>query len=172
MMDTKEPVADEFQILPRDIIERVALELQIKVNFDHDQNSDNNLMMRERPPIISIMGHIDHGKTTLLDAFRHSNRVDEEFGSITQNIGAFTFTTEGSKKETTFIDTPGHESFINLRMRGAQVTDLILLVISAVEGVQPQTLEVLDIVQRYNIPLVIALNKIDRAEANIDNVLS
>ena len=96
-MDTKEPVVDEFQILPKEIIVEAAKELQIQVSFDHKEgHPEQNAVVRERPPVVSIMGHIDHGKTTLLDAFRNSNRVAEEYGSITQNIGAFTFTTEGS----------------------------------------------------------------------------
>lgn len=117
------------------------------------------------------MGHVDHGKTTLLDAFRHSEEVAGEYGEITQKIGAFTFQTDWSHKEITFIDTPGHEAFQNLRLRGAQVTDIILLVVSAVEGLQPQTLEVLDIAQQYDIPLVIAINKVDRSEADPDQVV-
>lgn len=96
-MDSKEPVVDEFQILPKEIIVEAAKELQIQVAFDHeDGHPEQNVVMRERPPVVSIMGHIDHGKTTLLDAFRNSNRAKEEYGNITQNIGAFTFTTEGS----------------------------------------------------------------------------
>lgn len=82
-MDTKEPVADEFQILPREVIDKVTEELLIKINFDHEDHPEVNMVMRERPPVVSIMGHIDHGKTTLLDAFRLSNRAEEEFGSIT-----------------------------------------------------------------------------------------
>ena len=92
--------------------------------------------MIERAPVVTIMGHVDHGKTTLLDAFRHSNRADHEFGAITQSIGAFTFQTDNDH-EITFIDTPGHEAFNNLRVRGAKVTDMIILVISAIESVQP-----------------------------------
>ena len=96
-MESKEPVVDEFQILPKDIIEEAAKQLQIQIIFDQEEgHPEKNVVMRERPPVVSIMGHIDHGKTTLLDAFRNSNCVDEEYGKITQNIGAFTFTTEGS----------------------------------------------------------------------------
>ncbi len=95
-MDTKEPVVDEFQLLPKEIIIEAAKELQIQVSFEHEEGHPEQNVVRERPPVVSIMGHIDHGKTTLLDAFRNSNRVAEEYGSITQNIGAFTFTTEGS----------------------------------------------------------------------------
>jgi translation initiation factor IF-2 len=90
--------------------------------------------VKRRSPVVTIMGHVDHGKTTLLDAFRHSTRAKEEFGDITQSIGAFTFKTDHDQ-EVTFIDTPGHEAFNNLRMRGAKVTDIIILVISAIESV-------------------------------------
>lgn len=120
--------------------------------------------------MITIMGHVDHGKTTLLDAFRHSQKVKEEYGDITQAIGAFTFVTD-SDHEITFIDTPGHEAFQNLRLRGAKVTDLIILVISAIESVQPQTIEVIQIAQKLKIPVIVAINKIDRASADAENVM-
>lgn len=123
-----------------------------------------------RSPVVTIMGHVDHGKTTLLDAFRHSQKCKEEFGDITQSIGAFTFTTD-SNHEITFIDTPGHEAFQNLRVRGAKVTDMIILVISAIESVQPQTLEVIHLAQHLQIPLIVAINKIDRDAADPDAVM-
>lgn len=116
------------------------------------------------------MGHVDHGKTTLLDAFRHSSKVKEEFGDITQSIGAFTFLTDAGN-EVTFIDTPGHEAFNNLRVRGAKVTDIIILVISAIESVQPQTVEVIEIARSMRIPIIVAMNKIDRPAADIESVL-
>jgi translation initiation factor IF-2 len=124
----------------------------------------------ERSPVVTIMGHVDHGKTTLLDSFRHSTRVNEEFGSITQSIGAFTFKTD-SDYEITFIDTPGHEAFNNLRVRGAKVTDIIILVISAIESVQPQTVEVIEIARSMRIPVIVAINKIDRPAADPDTVI-
>ena len=126
--------------------------------------------MIERAPVVTIMGHVDHGKTTLLDAFRHSNRADHEFGAITQSIGAFTFKTDNDH-EITFIDTPGHEAFNNLRVRGAKVTDMIILVISAIESVQPQTVEVIEIARSLRIPVIVAMNKIDRPAADVESVL-
>ena len=116
------------------------------------------------------MGHVDHGKTTLLDSFRHSTRANEEFGAITQSIGAFTFLTD-SEHEVTFIDTPGHEAFNNLRVRGAKVTDIIILVISAIESVQPQTVEVIELAKSMRIPVIVAMNKIDRPAADPDTVM-
>mmetsp|Transcript_30519 Transcript_30519/g.22635 ORF Transcript_30519/g.22635 Transcript_30519/m.22635 type:complete len:155 (+) Transcript_30519:259-723(+) len=116
------------------------------------------------------MGHVDHGKTTLLDAFRKSKKVDEEYGEITQSIGAFTFVTDGGH-ELTFIDTPGHEAFHNLRERGAMVTDLIILVISGIEGIQPQTVEVIELIKHHRIPVIVAINKIDRPGAEPDRVM-
>lgn len=118
------------------------------------------------------MGHVDHGKTTLLDQFRQSKGktlAEQEFGLITQTIGAFTIRTR-SKKEITFIDTPGHEAFQNLRARGAKVTDMIILVISAVESVQKQTIEVIELARQLHIPTIVAINKIDRAEADVESV--
>ena len=137
-----------------------------------------------RAPIITIMGHVDHGKTTLLDAFRTDfNKCAEEYGAITQSIGAFTISapeftrTDDSAElknkaegEVTFIDTPGHEAFVNLRSRGAKVTDIIILVISAVESVQKQTIEVIELAQKMRVPFIIAINKIDRQEADVEAV--
>lgn len=116
------------------------------------------------------MGHVDHGKTTLLDALRHSQKVKEEYGDITQSIGAFTFVTD-SNHEITFIDTPGHEAFQNLRLRGAKVTDMIILVVSAIESIQPQTIEVINLANSLRIPVIVAINKIDRDAADPDAVL-
>ena len=137
-----------------------------------------------RAPIITIMGHVDHGKTTLLDAFRTDfNKCAEEYGAITQSIGAFTISapeftrtddsaelTNKAEGEVTFIDTPGHEAFVNLRSRGAKVTDIIILVISAVESVQKQTIEVIELAQKMRVPFIIAINKIDRQEADVEAV--
>ena len=118
------------------------------------------------------MGHVDHGKTTLLDAFRHNKKslAEEEFGLITQSIGAFTIKT-AQGQEITFIDTPGHEAFQNMRARGAKVTDMIILVISAVESVQRQTIEVIELATQLRIPIIVAINKIDRPEADVDMVM-
>jgi translation initiation factor IF-2 len=111
------------------------LEYDKEIEFVEDKSLGKQKII-ERPPVVTIMGHVDHGKTTLLDSFRHSTRANEEYGAITQSIGAFTFLTD-SEHEITFIDTPGHEAFNNLRVRGAKVTDIIILVISAIESVQP-----------------------------------
>ena len=114
------------------------------------------------------MGHVDHGKTTLLDAFRTDfNKCGEEYGEITQSIGAFTINLpeickELSGQEVTFIDTPGHEAFSNMRARGAKVTDMIILVVSAIESIQRQTVEVIELAKASHVPLIIAINKIDR----------
>ena len=146
---TNDICTDEFQILTEEAIQLVCLELLDKeVSFIDDAESKHKFM--RRAPIITILGHVDHGKTTLLDAFRTDfNKCAEEYGAITQSIGAFTISapeftrtddsaelTNKAEGEVTFIDTPGHEAFVNLRSRGAKVTDIIILVISAVESVQ------------------------------------
>ena len=110
------------------------------------------------------MGHVDHGKTTLLDFLRNSDIAKHEHGGITQKIGAFNINYNGQK--VTVIDTPGHQAFVNMRVRGATVTDMIVLVISATEGVKQQTLEVIDLARNSNIPMIIAINKIDIPEAD------
>ena len=115
------------------------------------------------------MGHVDHGKTTLLDALRHSNIVDTEYGQITQSIGAFTVNTE-SDTRITFIDTPGHAAFTNMRVRGAKTTDLVIMVVSGIEGIQQQTYEVMDIIRKNNLPTVIAINKCDSLKADPEAV--
>ncbi len=123
-----------------------------------------------RPPIITIMGHVDHGKTTLVDALRHSNLAAHEYGEVTQSIGAFSLVTR-DRKYITVIDTPGHEVFVKMRSRGALATDLIVLVVSAAEGVQRQTEEVIKLAADSDVPIIVALNKIDRADSDPDKVL-
>jgi small GTP-binding protein len=147
----------------------LALEFDKEIEFFEDKTQGKKIIV-ERAPVVTIMGHVDHGKTTLLDAFRHSNRADHEYGAITQSIGAFTFKTDNDH-EITFIDTPGHEAFNNLRVRGAKVTDIIILVISAIESVQPQTIEVIEIARSLRIPVIVAMNKIDRPAADVEAVL-
>lgn len=121
-----------------------------------------------RPPIVVVMGHIDHGKTKLLDAIRKTNIVEQEVGGITQHIGAYEIEFKG--KKITFIDTPGHEAFIKMRSRGAKVADIAILVIAADEGVKPQTEESIKIIKEAKIPFIVAINKIDKPEANSEKV--
>ena len=139
------------------------------VNFEEYEIIDDEKDLEPRPPVVTIMGHVDHGKTSLLDAIRNTHVVDKEAGGITQSIGAYQVKVHD--KLITFIDTPGHEAFTAMRARGASVTDIVIIIVSAVDGIKPQTIEAIDHAKAANVPIIVAINKMDLPGVNPDRVL-
>jgi len=160
--DTAEIIAQEFNHNVKRVDDN---ELNVELKKEIDKEED----LIERAPIVTVMGHVDHGKTTLLDAFRSSDIVSKEHGGITQHIGAYKIITK-SKKFITFFDTPGHEAFTSMRARGAKVTDIVVLVVAADDGVKETTIEAIDHAKAAKVPIIVCINKIDLGEANSQNV--
>ena len=153
----------------------LGITLEIKLDKTYEEQLSENAKevedeknLQRRPPIVTVMGHVDHGKTSLLDYIRKTNVISSEAGGITQHIGAYSITC--NNESITFIDTPGHAAFTNMRARGAQITDLAILVVAADDGVKPQTVEAISHIKAAKVPMIVAINKVDKPEANIDRI--
>ena len=160
--DTAELLVEQFG----HNIEKVS---EADVDIVTEEDVDPEETLKERPPVVTIMGHVDHGKTSLLDALRGANVTKGEAGGITQHIGSYQITTK-SKQKITFLDTPGHAAFTEMRQRGANVTDIVVLVVAADDGIMPQTIEAINHTKAAGVPMIVAINKMDKPEANPDNI--
>ncbi len=160
--------ADTSQLVAEELGHKVIIVKDDDVLSEIEDNDDNEKNLKIRPPVVTIMGHVDHGKTSLLDAFRKTNVVSGEAGGITQHIGAYQ--TSNNNKKITFIDTPGHAAFSNMRARGSKTTDIIILVVAADDGIKPQTVESIAHAKSANVPIIVAINKIDLQNIDPDKV--